>query len=247
MKRIRKKLSLLLSLALLCQMVSISAFAAGHDCPGAKFVDMPSEQNWAHSFLDQALKEGIIVGTSENTISPNAICTRAQIYTMFWRAIGSPEPQKTHVIKDVSESAYYYKAACWAIEYDWPLSDRHGGWYSVVLDENGNFNPNRPCTRLDVVKILSARWGYVNKYIDIEPGFSVVFPVKEECPFKDITDQRKEFSYDEYEYVRAAYGTGWVSGTSATTFSPKQLCNRAQVVTFLLRYVALSKEQGLIY
>ena len=37
--------------------------------------------------------------------------------TFLWRAAGEPEPNTTvNPFKDVSESAYYYKAVLWAVE-----------------------------------------------------------------------------------------------------------------------------------
>jgi len=64
-----------------------------------------------------AVKNGITSGTSANTFSPNATCTRAQMVTFLWRAAGSPASQRTeNSFTDVSPNAYYYDAVLWAVE-----------------------------------------------------------------------------------------------------------------------------------
>ena len=40
-----------------------------------------------------AVERGITTGTSEDTFSPDALCTQGQILTFLWRAAGSPEAE----------------------------------------------------------------------------------------------------------------------------------------------------------
>lgn len=251
MKKIGKRLSFLLALALLCQLMAANAFAASHACPGTGFSDMPAENHWAHSFLDKALNAGIIAGTSKTTISPDDICTRAQVYTMFWRAMGSPEPAETYDIKDVSPDAYYYKAVCWVYGHSAFIAY---GDYFYALDDNGYFHPDRPCTRLEVVKILSAHFFYWNKFVCPEPTLTVEEsthsnqpPVPEHpYPFLDITGNDPNFAADEWLCVSAGERLGWIKGTSATTFTPNRPCPRAEAVTFVLQHVAFLRNSGLM-
>lgn len=56
-------------------------------------------------------------------------------------------------------------------------------------------------------------------------------------PFKDI----KSSSY-YYNPVMWAVDTGITAGTSKTQFSPNKDCTRAQIVTFLYRYLAKATE-----
>ena len=49
-------------------------------------------------------------------LSPDWTCTRAQILTFLWRAVGQPEPTIANPFTDVTPANYYYKPALWAYE-----------------------------------------------------------------------------------------------------------------------------------
>jgi hypothetical protein len=64
-----------------------------------------------------AVENNITSGTSETTFSPEEFCTRAQVITFLWRAIGCLEASKTAIsFTDVSADDYYHKAVLWATE-----------------------------------------------------------------------------------------------------------------------------------
>ena len=64
-----------------------------------------------------AVENGITTGMTSTTFAPNAECTRGQVVTFLWRAMGKPEPQNTdHPFTDVAEGKFYYKAMLWAVE-----------------------------------------------------------------------------------------------------------------------------------
>lgn len=87
-----------------------------------------------------AVEKGITTGTSNTTFSPAETCTRAQIITFLWRAVGSPKASAANPFGDVKTSDYYYDAAVWASEK---------GMVS------GNvFAGNTPCTRASTVTYL---------------------------------------------------------------------------------------------
>ena len=81
------------------------------------------------------------------------------------------------------------------------------------------FSPLSICTRGQVVTFLWRCFG------EPEPRTSA-------CPFEDV---KKEDYF--YKPVLWAIEQGVTTGTSATTFSPKKACTRAEIVTFL--YYAL--------
>ena len=82
---------------------------------GTGFRDVLANAYYADA-VTWAVKEGITSGTSANTFSPNASCTRAQMVTFLWRANGSPRTAKANPFTDVSKNAYYYDAVLWAAE-----------------------------------------------------------------------------------------------------------------------------------
>ena len=154
-----------------------------------------------------AVSEGITSGTTANTFSPNAACTRAQAVTFLWRAAGSPAPKSAAMpFTDVAEGSYYYDAVLWAVE-----NGITGGTDAV------HFSPNATCTRAQAVTFLWRAAG--------SPA-----PKSEVNPFTDV---KADAYYSDA--VLWAVEQGITSGTSVTTFCPSANCTRAQIVTFLYR------------
>lgn len=64
-----------------------------------------------------ALSSGVTTGKSSTTFAPLDSCTRGEVATFLWRAMGKPEPKTTvNPFTDVKESDYYYKPIIWAVE-----------------------------------------------------------------------------------------------------------------------------------
>ena len=106
------------------------------------FSDVPATAYYADA-VAWAVANGITTGTDENTFSPNAPCTRAQVVTFLWRAMGSPEPRSAGTFTDVNVSSYYAKAVRWALE-----NGITSGTSATTFD------PNAVCTRAQVVTFL---------------------------------------------------------------------------------------------
>ena len=104
---IKRILAILLTAALLCATLS-EAFAEETACPGSRFTDMPPEGHWAHAAIDWALENGIVTGISATVLGPARNCTRAQMVTILWRAMGSPQPEtESCPFSDVPEEVRY--------------------------------------------------------------------------------------------------------------------------------------------
>lgn len=167
----------------------------------SSFVDVKPDDYFA-SAVNWAIRENITAGTSSTTFSPDAICTKAQILTFIWRAVGAPKHEGVREFLDVNESDYFYDAAHWA--------------RSKNMSSGLNFEGNKESTRSDVIFYLWKNAG---------------------CP-KDVYDGRftdvpKGVGYEHA--VAWAVNQGITSGTTETTFSPRETCTRGQIVTFLLR------------
>lgn len=91
--------------------------------------------------------------------------------------------------------------------------------YAEGLIDDVNINPNAGCSRSDVVSYLWKLEGM--------PA------AKSGNVFSDVSANA-----DYADAVAWAVQKGVTSGTSATTFSPAQVCTRGQIVTFLYRYFA---------
>ena len=169
------------------------------------FVDVPVDAFYYDAVL-WAAKEGITNGTSDTTFSPNAFCNRAQVVTFLWRAAGCPTPQNSEMpFTDVVKGSFYETAVLWAVE-----NGITNGTSATT------FSPNTICNRAQFVTFLWRAQGMP------DAGMS--------NPFTDVAEDT--FYTDA---VLWAAENGITQGTSATTFSPNLLCNRAQAVTFLYR------------
>ena len=176
---------------------------------GPEFTDVPANAFYADS-VRWAVANGVTNGTSDTTFGPKKDCTRGQVVTFLWRAMGSPQPtSSSHPFVDVKKSAYYYTAMLWAVE---------NGITSGTDDTH--FGPNKACTRGQVVTFLWRAMGSPQ-------------PASSSHPFEDV---KKSAFY--YTAMLWAVESGVTSGTSATLFSPNKVCNRGQVVTFLFRAVS---------
>lgn len=103
------------------------------------FADVSSDAYYAQA-VEWAVNKKITAGTSATTFSPDDTCTRAQILTFLWRAVGSPKATAANPFKDVSENDYYYDAVIWASEKGMITGD--------------SFKGDTPCTRAATVTYL---------------------------------------------------------------------------------------------
>ena len=108
--------------------------------------------------------------------------------------------------KDISKDSYYYDAVLWAV-----ANDVTKGTSATT------FSPDEGCTRAQIVAFLYRA-----------AGSPKVENVKN--PFTDVS-KNSEF----YDAIMWAASEGITVGTSVTTFSPDEVCTRAQIVTFLYR------------
>ena len=157
---------------------------------------------WAYS-------RGVTTGTADGVFSPDKTCTRGQVVTFLWRAMGEPEPASSNnPFTDVKAGAYYYKAVLWAVE-----NGITNGMSATT------FEPNGSCTRGQVVTFLNRTAG--------NPSAS-----SGKSQFTDVKD-----SAFYYGSMLWAVENGITNGMTATTFDPGKACSRGQIVTFLHRYL----------
>lgn len=177
------------------------------ETPENPFVDVKKDDYYYDAVI-WAVGKGIAKGVTDTTFQPNASCTRAEMVTFLYRAAGSPEPtNKVNPFTDVAEDSYYYKAVLWAVEKG-----------IAKGTSETTFSPNDTCTRGQTVAFL---YRYANS-----PA------VSGSNSFADVS----ETAY-YYNATLWAVSGKVTEGTSATTFSPNDLCTRGQIVTFLYRYM----------
>ena len=171
---------------------------------GSAFRDVPANAYYREA-VEWAVEQNITGGTSANTFSPNATCTRGQLVTFLWRAAGSPTPANTgNPFSDVNPGAYYDSAVRWAVE--------QGITTGTGAD---TFSPNATVTRAQAVTFLHRAAGS---------------PAAGNSAFNDVPSH----SYFAGA-VAWASRNNITSGTGNGKFSPDANCTRAQIVTLLYR------------
>ena len=90
-----------------------------------------------------AVENGITVGTSATTFSPELTCSRAHIVTFLWRAANSPSVKTANPFTDVAADAYYIDAVLWAVKHK-----------ITVGTTLSTFSPDEGCPRAQIVTFL---------------------------------------------------------------------------------------------
>lgn len=115
---------------------------------------------------------------------------------------------------DVPVNTYYYAPVVWAV-----ANGVTKGTSATI------FSPNASCTRAQVVQMIYN----LAKRPDTDDM---------EMPFTDVPDNTWYT-----DAVNWAFHAGVTAGTSETTFSPNQVCTRAQIVQMLWRMYGVEKEE----
>lgn len=105
-----------------------------------------------------------------------------------------------------------------------PYLDKIVSWGVMRGDINGNLNPDRTITRAEFVTMINRAFGFSHTGT---------------TPFRDVPA-----SAWYAEDVGIAYTTGYINGTTATTFSPASSVTREQAAVILARILMLQPTVG---
>ena len=106
------------------------------------FTDV-KESDYFYNAVLWAVANGITSGTSATTFSPYKTCTRAQVMTFLYKAMGSPAVSGSNPFTDVKTSDYFYNAVLWAV-----ANGITNGTSATT------FSPYNTCTRAQVMTFL---------------------------------------------------------------------------------------------
>ena len=125
------------------QMVTFlwRAYGAPRATGSNPFADVSADA-WYYDAVLWAVANGVTVGTSATTFSPDAPVTRSQAVTFQWRAAGSPVVTGDS-FDDVAADAYYAGAVTWAVANG--ITNGTGG---------NKFSPEVTVTRAQAVTFL---------------------------------------------------------------------------------------------
>lgn len=195
----------------------------GPTCPGYAFRDMPVPTDWAHEGLDYCIYHGYIAGTSASTVSPNGVCTRAQLVSILYRVQGEPTTVKGYELSklrapfnDVPRGQWYTDAIWWA-----KLTGVVSGTSATTFDPEGEI------TREQLAVIL---YNYTKQFA---PG-----SLTATGSLADFPDAASVSFWARTEMAWAV-GNGLISGTgsgSVAYLTPQGSATRAQVAAILMRF-----------
>ena len=195
----------------------------GPTCPGYAFRDMPVPTDWAHEGLDYCIYHGYIAGTSASTVSPNGVCTRAQLVSILYRVQGEPTTVKGYELSklrapfnDVPRGQWYTDAIWWA-----KLMGVVSGTSATTFDPEGEI------TREQLAVIL---YNYTKQFA---PG-----SLTATGSLSGFPDAASVSSWARTEMAWAV-GNGLISGTgsgSVAYLTPQGSATRAQVAAILMRF-----------
>ncbi len=152
-----------------------------------------------------AVDQEITKGKTAKLFAPKDNCTRGEMVTFLWRAMGCPKATGENTFSDVKNNAFYTEAVIWAAE---------AGLTTGTAE--GHFSPKDTVTRGQTVTFLYRLAG--------EPDIGA------DNPFLDIA-AGKFYT----KGVLWAYQNGITNGATDQLFKPADPCTRGQIVTFLYR------------
>ena len=186
------------------------------DLKPVSYKDVPAG-HWAEEYVVAASEFGITTGTGNGMFSPGGTVTRAMLVVMLSRlhqnADGNAVIAGDAAFPDVAESMWCADEISWAA--DLGLINGY---------EDGNFGPNDPVTRQQLVAILY-RYAVAMEY-DVSVGEDTNI-----LSYSDAT----ELSEYAFPAMQWACGEGVVSGYTDGSLKPWNQANRAQMVKILMK------------
>ena len=186
-----------------------------------RFSDVPDGQyysdavnalaNYSYEKDGNEITTPVINGTSSTTFTPSGAVTRAQFVMMLYnKATADYKAGKTSTDPSKAPASGFADVTSYTEAINWAVAN------GITFGKSKNqFDPNGTVTRAEAVtflqRCLKGANGDTNRFTDVKS--------------------------DAY-YAGAvgwAVANGVTSGTSDTTFSPQQECNRAQAATFIYR------------
>lgn len=176
------------------------------------FDDVKAEDWFAGSVM-WAYENGLMVGTSPTSFSPNLQTTRGMIVTILHRLEESPKGAGADIFADVVEGKWYSDAIAWAAE------NKIAAGYG-----DGKFGPEDSITREQMAVILM-------NYAKLKG-----YDVSAKADLSIFTDS-SEVSGWAADALAWANAKGLINGMSNEILAPQGLATRAQVAAILHRFI----------
>ena len=209
MKKVRKFVSIIVTLCFLLTLVPAGAFAAPKDTE-VPFDDVQTT-DWFYDTVQYVYDEGLMAGTGDRIFSPQQTTTRGMIVTILHRMAGSPEAEAQD-FTDVDPDAWYAPAINWSIESG--VGAGYGG---------GLFGPDDAITREQMASFLY-------RYAELKG-----YDVSAVGDLDDFADASEVSNWAE-DVMSWAVGADLFAGRDNNNLAPQGLTTRAEAATILMRY-----------
>lgn len=180
----------------------------GDNCPSKAFTDLGDKQ-WYHDFIDYAVENGLLEGTSATTMEPNATFIRAQLAQILYNIEDKPAVTGEMIFEDVPASEWFYSAILWANQNE-----------IINGTSPTTFEPLENISRQDLALMLYRYAGEPAVTGDLD-GF---------------TDADQVGDWAE-EAMAWAVAEGIVQGDTPTTLNPTGTATRAEAAAMLQRFL----------
>lgn len=200
----------LLSLLLACCLI-LASFPLSASAAYLPFSDVASNA-WYRNAVEYVYQHGVMNGKSRVAFEPESNLLRAEMCQILYNLEGQSEVRGSY-FWDVSRSDWYFEAVNWAFEKG-----------IVSGKDRGNFDPESPVTREQMVRILFNYAEYMG------------YDTSSRASLSRYVDASRISSY-AVSSVQWAVSQGILSGTSQTAISPTGTAIRAQVASVLMKFL----------
>ncbi len=177
-------------------------------CYGEQYKDL-DRTAWYHEYVDYMVGTGFMNGVSTDMFDPSGKMTRAMLVTVLWRAQGEPSVNGENPFVDVADGKWYTDAIIWAASE---------GIVNGITEDT--FAPDSFVTREQIASIL---WRLAGK-------------VSANGTLESFPDGDAVSNY-AVEAMVWAVETGLLKGDDQGKLNPTATATRAEVATFLYRYM----------
>ncbi|BBI31924.1 Ig-like domain repeat protein [Cohnella abietis] len=182
-----------------------------------EFNDM--QQHWAKNDVATLSSKLIVEGTENNLFEPSRQITRAEFAALIIRSLGiQPISSPTNTFNDVLSSKWYSGTIA-AITKTGLMQG----------DEKGNFKPDSPITRKEMVAIVVRAMGYAGKSIKLSTA------AEADAALAGFTD-RADLQWAKVEFA-SAVKAGLIQGQTATKLEGNAIASRAEAAALIARYL----------
>ncbi len=180
------------------------------------FVDV-KDSDWFASTVDYVVSNKLFNGRNEMIFDPNASMTRAELVSVLWRSVGSPDFSDTSskVFEDVPAGRWYTAAVNWAYKN------------KIVNGMDAtHFGPDSAITREQIVTIFYRFAEYREITRDAKDDLK---------GFKDA-DKVSDYALDAMYW---AVGAKLIQGDDQKLINPQGKATRAEVAAMIMRFQKL--------